>query len=337
MIAASVALGACGGGGGSSGSPPPPSGGGTPPPPPPPPPPPADPGNLQTTVPAPTYAAGSVELTMFNQINDWRSKGGFGLVAQSDKLDAAAKAHATYNLANCFKADASGVSDAECLSSTVTPSGWLAPHTENPAKPLFTGILPVDRAVAAGYPAVYVAESIGWFVSASSCAANLYGSVFHRATIISPQLRSIGASSVAHSTGLFSVCVIDPAYSTVVGKVPDGWIGLVPYDGQTGLNGTFFAESPDPVPGSTKGFPVSIQIASGRTLGVTKFEITPDGSSTPVPAKLLTKTDFPAYLGAEVAFLVPLNPLTAATKYNVTFTGTNNGANFSKSWTFTTK
>lgn len=144
LAAAAVAalLAACGGGGGGDSTTPPPTGGGggtvTPPPggggtvtPPP------DPYALQTEVPAPTYAAGSWQEFAFNYLNERRKQCGFGLLAQAPELDKSAQAHADYlvqlekDLGNdAYKTDM---------------------HSEDPARPLFTGARPSDRAKAAGY------------------------------------------------------------------------------------------------------------------------------------------------------------------------------------------
>jgi hypothetical protein len=80
-----LAIGGCGGGGGGGDDSP------TPPP--------APPGNasgLQTSVPAPTYASGSLELSYFERINAFRQANGLGLLAQSTTLDQVATNHAAY-------------------------------------------------------------------------------------------------------------------------------------------------------------------------------------------------------------------------------------------------
>ena len=51
------------------------------------------PANLVGSVRSSTYAASSEELQAFNRLNAERSQCGFGLLAQSIQLDAAAKAH----------------------------------------------------------------------------------------------------------------------------------------------------------------------------------------------------------------------------------------------------
>lgn len=90
--------------------------------------PPVTPGNLQLSVPAPTYGAGSIELQTFNEWNELRKKMGLGLVKQDADLDRAAQAHANYMTLN-----------------------KVFQHEEDPSKPGFTGVTPKDRSLAAGY------------------------------------------------------------------------------------------------------------------------------------------------------------------------------------------
>ena len=78
LFAIAVLNTACGGGGSSS------SGGS-----------PSD-GDLQMSVPEPTYANPSGEHYWFNFINQVRAANGIGLVMQDTKLDLAAQAHANY-------------------------------------------------------------------------------------------------------------------------------------------------------------------------------------------------------------------------------------------------
>lgn len=151
-----AALTACGGGGGGSTetstaptpTPTPTTGGGT----------------LATTVPTPTYAAGSTQLAMFNQLNDVRLKGGFGMLAQDPVLDAAATNHAKYNIANYYVGN--GYYDTAALAVVDPSTGWLTGHVESSSKKAFTGILPIDRAKVAGCSGqVFSDTSISCFVA----------------------------------------------------------------------------------------------------------------------------------------------------------------------------
>jgi uncharacterized protein YkwD len=106
--------------------------------------------------PASTYAAGSAEKTMFDQLNQIRIGGGFGAIQQSVGLDRAAKAHSEYVAAN-YVVD--GLQTAEF--STPGPDGVPLGHTEKLGALGFTGVTPLDRATAAGSTFKYVGEEVG--------------------------------------------------------------------------------------------------------------------------------------------------------------------------------
>lgn len=331
-ICAALVLAACGGGGssgtssGSSGS------GGTS----------LSNGNLATSVPAPTYAAGSPELLMFNQLNDVRLKGGFGMLAQNTALDQSTKNHANYMFQNYYSG---GLWNTTLLGTVDASTGWLTAHTEKAGGNGFTGVLPVDRAIHAGYNAAYVGEVIAEIYTSSlsgsysGCVDQLLTTVFHRSGILNPQLRTIGASVSYSSDNKTLVCIIDPAFtSSDTGSVPPGWVKVYPYDGQVALaTSMIYGEAPDPVPSAPiKGQPVSIYVEPQNTLNVTSFTLT-DSTGGKVPAQLLTKSSFPQYITSAMAYIVPTEALKAATTYTVQFVGTNNGAPLSRTWSFTTQ
>jgi len=299
-------------------------------------------GNLATSVPTPTYASGSVELNMFNQLNDVRLKGGFGMLAQNSGLDQSTKNHVNYLLTNAYH---DGVWDNSQLSSVDAATGWLMGHVEKAGNPGFTGVLPVNRALAAGYSAAYVGEVLApLYTSAISqpyggCVDQLLSTVFHRTGLLNTQLRTFGASVQTSQDGKAMACLVDPAFtSDNVGVVPAGWVGIYPYSGQTGLSTTIiYGEAPDPVPSSPiKGNPVSIYVEPQNILTVTSFTLT-DNLGVQVPVKLLMKSDFPQYITSATAHIVPTQALKSGVTYTVQFVGTNNGASLSRTWNFSTR
>lgn len=331
-ICAALVLAACGGGGSGSSSGTAGSGNSQ-----------SSNGNLATSVPTPTYAAGSPELTMFNQLNDVRSKGGFGMLAQNTALDQAAKNHANYMLTNYYSVGTGW--NINLMTSNNTSTGWLYAHSETQGSPGFTGAVPVNRAQAAGYNAAYVAEVIGFNstsslldLSKSGCVGSLLDTVFHRSGLLNVQLRDFGANVSKSIDGQVSTCVVDPAFTTAsVGNPPPGWVAVYPYAGQSGLDLLMTNESPDPVPSVlTKGLPVSIYVEPQNTLSVTSFTLT-DNLGNQVPVKLLTKTDFPQFISSAMAYIVPTVALKSATTYTVQFVGTNNGVPLSRAWSFSTQ
>ena len=329
-----AALAACGGGGGGS------TDSTVTPTPTPTPAPATNGGNLATSVPTPTYAAGSVELSMFIQLNDVRLKGGFGMLAQNSALDRSAQNHGKYLVQNLYT---NGLWDAATMSSIDARNGWVTAHTERPHLMGFTGSLPVDRAVSSGYAAVYVGEVVStrYVVQGdiyAGCLDTLLTSVFHRGALLNTQLRDIGMSVSYSANGQALACVIDPAYLAAnIGSNPSGWVGIYPAPGQSQVTTAMFGEIPDPVPSAPiKGNPISVFTGTGTTLNVESFTLT-DSSGIGVPTKLLTKADFPTYITSNQAYLVPTQALKAATVYTVQFSGTNAGAPLSRSWSFTTK
>lgn len=330
-IVSSVVLGlaACGGGGGSS---PTTGGGGSTT---------TTSGNLATSVPTPTYAAGSVEMNMFTQLNQIRSAGGFGMLAQNTALDASAKAHANYMFANYY----TGGLWSSAMYSVDPATGWLLAHVERVGNPGFTGVLPVDRAIAQGYKTSYVAEVSAPLYTSSmerpypGCIDELLTTVFHRGPLLDTQLRDFGASVSTSTDGGAVTCIVEPAFTTAnQGFVPTGWVALYPYDRETGLATTMlYGEAPDPVPSAPiKGNPVSIYVEPQNTLTVTSFTLS-DKTGAQVPVVLLQKANFPQYLSAAEAYIVPTQALSSGMTYTVQFIGTNNGSPLSRTWSFTTR
>jgi uncharacterized protein YkwD len=84
-----------------------------------------------------SYAPGSPQRLAYDQLNAARQRCGFGLLAQSARLDLAAAAHGNYMSLN-------------------SEFG----HGEVPGKPGFTGATPLDRALAAGYAPRAVGEDL---------------------------------------------------------------------------------------------------------------------------------------------------------------------------------
>lgn len=95
----------------------------------------ANPSTITTTVVAPTYPSASEQATAFSLLNAERVACGFGAVAQSTQQDAAAAGHAKYLLADNF-----------------------GDQYQHAGTPNFTGNSPLDRATAAGYTAMSIAD-----------------------------------------------------------------------------------------------------------------------------------------------------------------------------------
>lgn len=293
-------------------------------------------GNLSVTIDPATYPSGSPEALMYAQLNDTRQKGNFGTLKQSSAIDAATKNHANYLFTNYFQGN---VLDGSALMAVDPATGSEYGHVEISGKPGFTGVLPTDRVVAAGLGNASAREVLvfGDGISSTGCLDQLLTTVFHRSSLLDPRLRNFGASVTTGPNSSF-VCLVDMAWTwDNIAIAPKDWVGIYPGDGQTGLTNGFTGESPDPLPGVVfKGNPVSIHINPNYTLKVTTFTLT-DSSGNLVAGKILTSNEFSQYLLTSEAYFVPTSTLKSGTKYTAYFSGTNNGANFSRTWSFTTK
>lgn len=284
LIISTLLLSACGGG--SDEPPPAPA--------------PSQPTNPQpvTSVPLPTYTD-AYRLDAFNRINEVRRLTGLGLLAQSTQLDTAAVNHANYVVIN----HAYG-------------------HTETYGMPGFTGQDLVSRLPAAGYVAMYSQEVLAGNLALTGAKTvdSLMSGVYHRLPFLDYQFVDVGMGRAAYpdtpNSGAF---LMEFAYRNSPG--PQG-APAVPYviwplNGSTIDRLTLDPESPSP-PG--QGYPVSINVDS--ILGVQKFELREAGSSTLVPAFVLTSATDANLKTPYFMALSPRDPLKPHTTYNVTFEGT---------------
>lgn len=330
-VAVSFFLAGCGGGGSSSSTAP---GNNTPTTPPvvtPPVTPPTS--DLQDTVPAPTYLAGSQELAFFSAMNDFRSKLGLGLLAQNTKLDTADQNHIKYLLSN---------TDLD-LSATDPKTGRPFFHIEDPSRSNFTGITELDRANFVQYGGAYVGEfgGYGFGKGASVALADLIATVYHRNGLMLQGPRDVGIAVGADSNQTF---VVTYGYTKTQQANASNYFGSYPADKQQGVPLMMRTELPNPLAdvaladyGTKTSFPINVVSQANTTLTVNSFTVTEAGQGTAFDTRLLTKdTDPNKYLGANTAFLVGKVPFKANTTYNVRFDGLINGTVVNKTWSFTT-
>ena len=361
LVAVAATLSACGGGGDSG----------------------VNPVNAPSTVPTPdpgnlvdnathslssTYPAGSVELRYFNEINVARGKGGFGLLTQDVSLDAGASHHAAYFDTQYDKpyyvtaagmlAPYTGVEplnlrytepviygyNSELYSQIDAATSWLRAHTEEVGQPGFTGVLPVNRANAAGYArgtATSAGEVIGFENQRDpldqGCVAELLRTVFHRGFLLESSLVDVGIGTKLSVHGRSRTCVINASNArTTPTRAPEGWVGIYPGDGATGVATTLGGEVPNPAPEiAIQGLPASLYVAKGHALTVTSFTLT-SSDRLPVTVKILTQKDFPSYIGSHQAYIVPYSALKPGTTYTAVFTGKDDTREIRRTWTFTT-
>lgn len=330
-----------------------------------------DPGNLTSdathSLPS-TYPTGSVELKYFKEINLARGKGGFGLLAQDVSLDTGASRHAVYFDTQYDKqyyftaagtlAPYTGVEPlnvrymepviygfaSELYSQIDAATSALKAHVEAPGQPGFTGIRSIDRANAAGYAngrATSAQEVIGFENHRDpldqGCVSELLRTVFHGGILLESSLVDVGIGTQLSIDGKARTCVINTSNSrTMPARAPDGWVGIFPGDGATGVATTLGSEVPNPAPViAIQGLPTSLYVTKGHALSVTSFTLTTN-DRLPVTVKVLTQKDFPTYIGSHQAYIVPYNALRPGTTYTAAFAGKDDSRAFSRTWTFTT-
>jgi Cysteine-rich secretory protein family len=351
-IAASLLIAACGGGGGGDNSAAAPASGASVPA-----------ANQPTTgvaprasVATPTYAADSVQLAAFNQLNVYRNAMGVGMLSQDPVLDTAAQAHALYLFSNL-------------KAGTITAIS----HNEIPGNVNYYADTPLSRGQKAGAPATeyineVVAANVSQVTSAATgadCMAQLLDTVYHLVNLTYGQ-ETVGIGYMpGDSTWPLYTCVAD--FGTLTGvsgspgpnnysysggqQIASNVVVHSPLSNETGVRTAMSLESPNPAPDlSAPGRPIMVRVNAerGNTLSVAQFTLT-DNSGVTVAARILVPSSAQASSTASTvadtnnmlpngsAFLLPLTALKANTTYTVTFNGARDGIALpATSWTFTT-
>ncbi|WP_167541077.1 CAP domain-containing protein [Janthinobacterium agaricidamnosum] len=332
-----ISLAACGGGGGSDSSSP------SSPPvavvPAPPTTPVVTPGDLQTSVPALTYAANSPEFAFVTELNQFRQQVGLGLLAQNAMLDKSAQNHLQYVLTNDVLKG--GTVDMRTFDPV---TGRPMFHIEAASNPNFTGVQEWDRAKSAGYSSAYVGEELafGGGKGGQAALSTLTKTIYHRAGLMVQGDREVGIAVGQDSSQTFT---LELGYVTPQSNASD-FLGVYPAANQTGVGRYTGVETPNPFPDlststddfpTKTGYPVSVATKEGTTLEVITFTITEAGATAPLDARLMTKDNDPnRYLTSNIAFLVAQGTLKAKTTFSVKFSGRVNNVVVNKNWQFTT-
>lgn len=290
-----------------------------------------------TTVGTPTYTVASEEASAFALLNQERSQCGFGLLAQNPKLDQSAASHAKYLATN----------------------GLYHGHREVAGLPFFTGTTETDRAAAAGYSGPVAAVLAATFtltgkISAVDHVRELLAAPYHLLGMID-EYSEVGAGHAkqAHpnnSPGFEfenSVTNITLGQRSGVNDLDGNKIYTYPCAGSTGVNRTLANEIPSPIPMNLVndhrryGTPIAIKLRAGKALKVTGVALAPAAGGAPVVTTIVDQVNDPqksAYVRVpgSVAYALPMSPLLPLTAYTSTVTGTNDGVNFTKTFTFTT-
>jgi uncharacterized protein YkwD len=296
---------------------------------------------IVATAPTPNYAGGSEELSAFNKLNAERTSCGFGALAQNALLDKAAKAHADYQLVN-----------------------FHTGHFETVGIQAFTGVAAADRIIAAGYSTLNsfaatdeISDLIGTNVKTAmggKAIRGLLNAPYHEAGLMSG-FRDVGlslrnATDAGSTFGPRVILQVNPAYKNIDGPqlIAANEIKTYPCDNSVDIEPILQDETPNPVPGrnlgsSPLGSSVYVAVRDGNTITITSATMTNLTSGVPLALRpAITAVNDPnkvngvSYLKSNQAFISADAPLSANTKHQVTVTGTNNGAAFSRNFIFTT-
>jgi len=295
--------------------------------------------NIVASVPTPTYASTSEELSAFNLLNAERSRCGFGKLAPNTLLDTSAQAHADWSLINNYYGH---------FEAATVPSG-------------FTGVTSQDRATAAGYSSVSVTEELIGSVGQASIAGlgassvrSLLGAPYHLFGLMSPykdlgiSVRSVNSVTPLVANGLSNIAVYN--FGVAAGAdyqtVDAATVLTYPCDGVAGVKPSMTGESPNPVPGrdlatNPLGQSLLVMVRKGQTLVISSASLinTATGIAVTLRAPVTAANDVNNLLvgyGTYMGFVMPDAPLAANTGYQATIAGTNDGSAFSRTFIFTT-
>ena len=273
-----------------------------------------------TQEPGAPVLSNNIATDGFNWINYRRSQVGLTPLVRNSLIDTAALGHSNYLNSNS-----------------------VVVHNQIKGKPGFTGATLYDRLTASGYGVTSVwGEVIAGVASNSGfyMAENLITAVYHRFLIFEPIFKEGGAGAAVNNSG-YAYFTTDLAGNSRYGPgLPTGQIVSYPFSGQTKVATSFSSneEEPDPVPNQdVVGYPISVHANFDATLSVTAFTVRQRGAGADLTVRLLSKETDAINTSRSVAAIIPLAPLLAATTYDVSFIGKVNGADVTRSWSFTTR
>lgn len=255
-----------------------------------------------------------------NWINYRRSQLGVPAVTENAQINNAAQGHSEYLRTNN-----------------------LMSHDQVAGRSGFTGATLGDRLKAAGYNLGSSGYAYGEVISGTTnnsgffMAEELVTAIYHRFVMFEPKFREIGTGA-ATATNRYNYFTADFATRNGFGPgIAANAIVTWPFSGQTQVTPNFMSdtEQPDPVPNQNEvGYPISVHANIDAPVTVQTFTVRPRGG-----ANLQVQPVYPSGGSSErtAAAIVPLAALRAATTYDVSFTGTVNGAPVTRDWSFTTR
>lgn len=276
-------------------------------------------GNVTPDASAPALT-NNIAVDGRNWINYRRSQLGVPAVAENALINNAAQGHSEYLRTNN-----------------------LMSHDQVAGRPGFTGATLGDRLKAAGYNLGSSGYAFGEVISGTTnssgffMAEELVTAIYHRFVMFEPKFREIGTGAATASNG-YNYFTADFATRNGFGPgIAANAIVTWPFSGQTQVTPNFMSdtEQPDPVPNQNAvGYPISVHANIDAPVTVQTFTVRPRGG-----ANLQVLAVNPSGSASErtAASIIPLAPLRAATTYDVSFTGTVNGAPVTRAWSFTTR
>ena len=290
-------------------------------------------------------AAGSAaslaeELAAFNLLNGERDRCGFGTLARNSQLDAAARAHADYQILN-----------------------GLITHLEDQAQYPngFTGADPATRIRVQGYSGtggvadeIYVLNGANTLTGVGERGVRgLLNAPYHLQGLMSGY-RDIGmavrTTQIAQGPAASVYLQINAAYKAAAGPQRLGSTQVLTYpcQGSSGVDRQLSNEEPNPVPGrnlrvNPLGSSVYVALQDGNTLTITSASMLKASTGDAIALRPpITSFNDPCRSGLQSCFrshegyIVPDASLEANTAYQVGLQGTNNGTPFSRTFSFTT-
>jgi uncharacterized protein YkwD len=302
-----------------------------------------NPSLVTSTAALPSYPADSEELAAYQLLNAERGRCGFGLLTASAPLDAAARSHADYLIINSL--------NSHLQNASQFPEG-------------FTGTDPAARVRAQGYTDLGgVTDEFAFFTSSSPTLSKrgigvlgirgLLNAPYHLNGLMSGY-RDVGIavrSNEDTGKGQRGVFVqVNAAYTASAGPqlLGSSDVQTYPCEGTSGVNSQLSNETPNPVPGrdlrtNPLGSSVYIAVREGNRLRIASAAMTQVSTGQAVALRTpVTSANDPygpcltGCFGPHQGYVVPDAPLLPDTAYTVTLGGTNNGAAFSRSFTFST-
>ncbi|PHV15132.1 CAP domain-containing protein [Janthinobacterium sp. BJB1] len=272
-----------------------------------------------TQEPGAPVLSNNIATDGFNWFNYRRGQTGLAPLARNSLIDSAALGHSNYlNLNN------------------------VVAHEQVLGKPGFTGVKLGDRLAKAGYVVTTLqGEVIAGAANTSGfyLAEELITAIYHRFVIFEPLFKEGGAGAAVNNSG-YAYFTTDLAGNSSYGPgLTAGQIVTYPFSGQQKVAVSFSSdnESPDPVPNQdVVGYPISVHANYGAVVNVATFSVRQRGSATDLPVRLL-RSDSDAHTPVSAAAIIPLAPLNGATTYDVSFIGKVNGADLTRTWSFTTR